>query len=133
MKIVISVLIISLSFILPFKGYRGSYYIIGIAYIDDTKPLRNKIFQVEFGRNVEKIKTNQKGEFIVKIDFEFPCLSGISQERSTKENIERFTNSFNPKYIFFDYKGKCIELENYFYISKGKDLSSEKFKHDLRF
>ncbi|MBK8448494.1 MAG: hypothetical protein IPL42_00110 [Saprospiraceae bacterium] len=134
--ITISVLLINLYFTIPFKGYRGVYYIIGTAYINNSNPLRNKEFQLEYGRNVERIKTNRIGEFIVKINFEFPCLSGIRSERFTKENIERFTNSFNPKYIFFDYNGRCIEIENYFYIFKEKDINliePLKFNHDLKF
>lgn len=133
MKLVFAAIYILISIIEPFKGFKGEYYIRGKAYINKLELVRNKFIEVEFGSYAEKIKTNLNGEYFIKIVYEFPCPTAMNEDILSNEQIELITNSYNPRYIFFAYKGRCYDIENYFYKYDRSNLNQKTFNYDLQF
>lgn len=118
------------------KGSRGIYYLKGIAYLNKSMSIRNKEIELQYGEFKEKVKTNNKGEFSVKICWEVPCMSGGFRE-ITKQDEQRIIASANPKYLVFQFKNKCIYIENYFYKYINSDFSPSSnpwiFNQNLKF
>ena len=57
----------------------------------------------------------------------------MNEDILSNEQIELITNSYNPRYIFFAYKGRCYDIENYFYKYDRSNLNQKTFNYDLQF
>jgi len=136
MKELILIMLLGSYLNVPEKGYRGTYIITGKVYVYKIIPLRNKEILLEFGEKSEKIKTNAEGVFSVEIPFEYPCPSDEILDSKGRVEIIRPIDGYNPEFIFFEYKGKCISIENYFYSRSKNNFATPvpfTFRHDLKF
>ncbi len=131
MKILISIILLLGSYnIAECKELSGVYYLKGIAYFNKSMPIRNKVIELEYGQFKNKIRTNNKGEFSVKVNWKIPCMS-VNFGGFTKEDEEIEIANANPKYLVFQFKNKCIYIENYFYTNP--QLTSVPFLKPLTF
>lgn len=136
MKILIGIILLGCYLIVPDKGYRGTYILTGKVYVHNIIPLRNKEILFEFGDKKENIRTNSKGIFSIIIPFKSPCQSGNFIDSTRNVETIRTIDSYNPEFIFFKYKGKCISIENYYYSRSKNNFATPEpftFKYDLKF
>ena len=81
------------------KGCRGEYYIKGIAFDHNHKPMTNKILRVKSGENTKEVQSDKYGGFEIGIIWKSFCEG---------EEIDKF----NPEFIIITCDNKKIKLEN---------------------
>lgn len=118
------------SFIIK-KGCGGTYYIKGIAYDSEKKPIKSGSLVMIFDDKKNSFKTNNVGEFEVEIKWMNACKSGSSYLEHEKTN-----KRLNPEKIFFTYNNVTISISNEWkkYGKCGNNNKEEiTYKKDLHF
>lgn len=89
------------------KGCGGTYYIKGIAYDSEKKPIKSGSLVMIFDDKKSSFKTNNTGEYEVEIKWMNACKSGVTAEEHAATN-----KRINPEKIFFNYNNVTISISN---------------------
>ena len=92
------------------------YFLEGKAFYNNEL-LKNEVFVMEMGTNEKVFKTNEKGEFHIKIRYYFPCPSGLVSEQ---EKYQERLLQINGTILQFYNRALVTELPNVWEKFKAK-------------
>jgi len=114
------------------RGGAGVYYISGTVYGKCHNVLKNIELSVKIGDSTNIIKTNEFGQFEIKVEWMSPCISS----RCAKRHKKHLRKLFNPMFIYISYGDKKIKIKN-LWEKYGSEYFESKdqitWKKDLEF